>query len=91
MGAPRLTLYVAGETLRSSPAVEGLRRAAHDRLDPMAELEVVDVVEHPERAQADGVKLVPTLILGDPLSGPRAFGEILNQFEALIPALLADA
>ena len=91
MGAPRLTLYLAGDTLRGSPAVESLRRAARERLGPGAVLEVVDVLAEPERARADGVSLAPTLILGDPHAGPRAFGDLLTHVEGLVPTLQGDA
>jgi circadian clock protein KaiB len=91
MEAPRLTLYLAGEASRTSAAVESLRRAARERLGPSAELEVVDVLADPERARADGVLLVPTLILGDPGHGARAFGDLSGPVDGLLPALASDA
>ena len=87
MGAPRLTLYLAGEAARTSPAVERLRQAARERLGQAAELEVVDVLEDPDRARADGVLLVPTLVLGE----ARAFGDLDRKLEGLLPALAGDA
>jgi len=90
MEAPRLTLYLAGEAALASAAVEGLRKAARERLGPAAELEVVDVLADHERARADGVLLVPTLLLGDPGRGPRAFGDLTRKAEGLVSALAND-
>lgn len=83
MDAPKLTLYLAGDPARFAQAVEGLRRAARERLGPGARLEVVDVLAERERAQADGVHVAPTLVLGDPRHGPRAFGDLSDARNAL--------
>ena len=54
-----LRLYIAGETPNAMLAVANLRASlgasAYD-------LEVVDVLEHPERALDDGVFVTPTLV-----------------------------
>jgi len=83
MDAPKLTLYLAGDPTRFAPSIDGLRRAARERLGPAAELEVVDVLSDRERARADGVLVAPTLVLGDPRQGPRAFGELSDTRAAL--------
>jgi len=79
----KLTLYLAGDVSPFAQAVESLRRAARERFGPQAEVEVVDVLSDRERAQADGVLVAPTLILGDPRQGPRAFGDLSDARAAL--------
>jgi hypothetical protein len=83
MEAPKLTLYLAGDPARFAQAVEGLRRAARERLGPEVHLEVVDVLADRQRALADGVHVAPTLLLGDPRHGPRAFGDLSDARDAL--------
>jgi len=83
MQAPKLTLYLAGDPARFGPSVDGLRRAARERLGPEAVLEVVDILSDRERARSDGVLVAPTLVLGDPRRGPRAFGELSDSRAAL--------
>jgi len=83
MDTPKLTLYLAGDAACFTQAVAGLRRAARERLGPEVELEIVDVLAQRERAQADGVLVAPTLVLGDPRHGPRAFGDLSDPRGAL--------
>ena len=57
-----LRLYVAGELPNSVLARENLRRICEDVLHGRCRVEVVDFLESPQRALADGVLVTPTLI-----------------------------
>jgi circadian clock protein KaiB len=57
----RLRLYVNG-TARESAAVEANLRRMCDEVGLDYEVEVVDVLEHPEAAERDRVVLTPTLM-----------------------------
>ena len=56
-----LRLYVAGELPNSMQARENLRRIC-EHLHGRCHVEVVDFLESPQRALADGVLVTPTLI-----------------------------
>ena len=57
-----LRLYVAGELPNSVHARENLRRICEEHLHGRCHVEVVDFLESPQRALADGVLVTPTLI-----------------------------
>jgi circadian clock protein KaiB len=63
-----LRLYVAGESPSSRRAIANLKAICATVFDDQCEVEVLDVLEHPERALADGVLVTPTLIR---ISPPR--------------------
>lgn len=58
----RLALYVAGNSSHSQAAIANLNRAlaALDR-EP-GEVEIIDVLERPERAEAARILVTPTLL-----------------------------
>lgn len=72
----RFRLFVAGSSPRSSRAVENLRRLGDDALGGRYEMEVVDVLEHPERAEEERILATPTLIKHFPLPQRRVMGDL---------------
>ena len=71
----RLVLYVAGDTPRSRSARSTLQWLQDGVPEPM-EVEVVDVVESPERADGARVLLTPTLVREEPLPQRRVVGDL---------------
>jgi circadian clock protein KaiB len=70
-------LYVTGGTPRSQQARENLRRICDDRLSPdEVEIGVVDVLEEPERAEADRVIATPCVIRVKPDPPQRVIGDL---------------
>jgi circadian clock protein KaiB len=69
-----LRLYVSGGTAGAGSAVEAVR-AVVARL-PAAALEVIDVLEQPERAEADRVIATPTLVRAEPGPPLRLIGQL---------------
>ncbi len=67
MDKPRyeLTLFITGVTPRSMQAVANVQAFCTSELISF-ELEVVDLYEHPERAQPANVVVAPTLIRSRP-------------------------
>lgn len=57
-----LELYVAGGSLNSAQAIENLRRICEERLSGRYSLEVIDVLEDPQAAEAANILATPTLI-----------------------------
>jgi circadian clock protein KaiB len=82
----RLRLFVAGEAPNSISAVRNLRAtlAAYPSVD--ADLEVVDVLKHPELALRENVLVTPTMIKLSPPPVRRIIGN-LKDTAALLAVL----
>lgn len=61
-----LTLFITGVTPRSMRAVSNLRSFCEDQLAGMYALEIVDLYEHPQRAQPANIVVSPTLVRHEP-------------------------
>lgn len=73
----RFTLYVTGRTRRSERASVNLRALCDSRLsNGDFEIEIVDVLEHPARAETDRVIATPTVIRTAPLPRRRVIGDL---------------
>ena len=72
----RFRLFVAGSSPRSSRAVENLRRLGDDALGGRYEMEVVDVLENPERAEEERILATPTLVKDSPPPQRRVMGDL---------------
>jgi circadian clock protein KaiB len=83
-----LVLYVAGQSPHSLNALGNLRRFCETQLGGRVEidLEVVDVLRHPDRALADRVLLTPALVKRAPAPVRRVVGD-LSEGETLARAL----
>jgi circadian clock protein KaiB len=80
------TLYVAGESPRSTRALENLRGLAERALADDFRLEVVDVIEDPAAAEAQQIMATPTVIKREPAPERRVTGD-LSDLEAVGLAL----
>ena len=80
----QLRLYVSGDSARSLRAVQALETLAEwlRDADTAVEVEVIDVLAHPDRAEADRIVATPTLIKSAPGSVSKLIGELLDP-EAL--------
>lgn len=74
-----LTLYVAGGTARAERAVRDLEAllAAHGQ--GQVEVEIVDVVREPARAEAAGILATPTLVRDAPSPTRRVVGDLTDR------------
>jgi len=83
---PRLVLrlYVAGDAPNSLRAVSNAKALCDQHFASRYELEVVDVLKHPRRAQADGVVVTPTLLKLQPLPGQRLVGSLSDSVAVLL-------
>jgi circadian clock protein KaiB len=82
----RLRLYVAGHSPNSAAALGNLAALGEGRLRGAYELEVVDVLEAPEVALADGILVTPTLVKLAPLPACRIVGN-LSDVDSVMLAL----
>lgn len=80
------TLFVAGQSARSTRAMENLRGLAERVVAEDFELVVIDVVEDPAQAEAHQILATPTVIKREPAPVRRVTGD-LSDLEAVGLAL----
>lgn len=73
-----LTLYIAGRSAHSQRAVQNLSRICSELLAGQCEIQIVDVLAHPERAEQDKILATPTLIRTDPPPIRRVIGDLAD-------------
>jgi circadian clock protein KaiB len=76
MSRYRVTLYVAGDTARSQRAYASLQRICRERLGDEFEIELVDVVSAPEKAEEHRVLTTPTVVKEHPEPRRRITGDL---------------
>jgi len=72
----RLRLYVAGQSPKCLNAFVNLRRLCEEHLAGRHEIEIVDLVEQPELAEADDVLALPTLVRRAPSPSRKIIGDL---------------
>jgi circadian clock protein KaiB len=78
----KLRLYVTGSAPNSIAALANMK-AVRAALDDDHELEIVDVLERPERALADDVLVTPTLLKLAPRPPCRIVGNLSDTHQVL--------
>ena len=78
-----LRLYVSGSTLKSSLAIENIKRVCEQHLKGRYELEVVDIFQQAKLARDEQIVAVPTLIKRLPLPLRRLVGDMSNLKKVL--------
>ena len=74
-----LTLFVTGTTPRSIRAIANLRTFCEAELGGHYELEIVDLFEHPERAQPSNIVVSPTLVRSEPKPVRLLVGDLSDR------------
>ncbi|GAA3941472.1 circadian clock KaiB family protein [Litoribacillus peritrichatus] len=80
----QLTLFVAGTSGTSQRARRNLEEMFRQELADQYTLEVVDVLEQPERADKFDILVTPTLIKHMPLPLRKIVGDFGNKAEVLL-------
>jgi circadian clock protein KaiB len=80
----KLKLYVTGASPRAETAIANLRRICEDELSGEYELEIIDVLEHPEAAENDRILATPTLIKNLPPPLRRVIGDLSDKDKVLL-------
>ncbi len=78
-----LRLYVTGNTLRSTRAVDNARRLLETYAAGRFELEVIDIYLHPEAAIAAQIIAAPTLVKLRPGPLRRVIGDLSDSNKVL--------
>lgn len=79
-----LRLYVAGQTPRSLAAVANLRKICEGHLASRYRLEIIDLTLNPERARADEIVAIPTLVRRLPPPIKKVIGDLSDTGKVLI-------
>jgi circadian clock protein KaiB len=79
-----LRLYIVGGAPNSVQAVANLDAICREYLKDGHRLEVVDVLEHPGRAMADGVLVTPSLAKLSPLPAANVVGNLSDKAKVLL-------
>jgi circadian clock protein KaiB len=78
-----LRLYVAGHAPNSLMAIANTRAICDEHFASGHELEIVDMLEHPRRALADGIIVTPTLLKLSPAPVLRVVGNLSDASQVL--------
>lgn len=79
-----LRLYVAGRTPKSRMAMNNLKSICNEHLDGRCDIEVIDLLEHPQLAREDEIIAVPTLVRREPAPIARIIGDLSDTERVLI-------
>jgi circadian clock protein KaiB len=78
-----LRLYVTGKAPNSLQAIANLQAICKEHLKGSHKLEVVDILEQPGRAMADGILVSPSLKKMYPLPGTSVVGNLNDRAKVL--------
>ena len=79
----KLRLYIAGHAVNSVQALSNLWALCNEHFPAAFDLEVVDVLDDPKRAMADGVVVTPTLLKLWPTPVQRIVGGLSDASQLL--------
>jgi circadian clock protein KaiB len=84
LGKFLLKLYVTGKSPRAEVAIANLRRICEEELQGEYELEIIDVLEHPQLAEDEKILATPTLIKRLPPPLRRVIGDLSDKDKVLL-------
>jgi circadian clock protein KaiB len=79
-----LRLYVAGQTPKSLTALANLKKYCEQFLKGRYQLEVIDLLKHPQLAEGDQILAIPTLVRKVPEPIRKIIGDLSNQERVLV-------
>src|SRR5580765_5307778 len=80
----KLRLFVAGQTPKSIRAFANLKVLCEEHLNGRYQIEVIDLLEHPEMARGDQIVAIPTLVIKLPQVVRRIIGDLSNTDRVLV-------
>jgi circadian clock protein KaiB len=79
-----LRLYIVGGAPNSVQAIANLEAICQEYLKGGYKLEVVDILEHPRRAMAEGVLVTPSLAKLSPRPAANVVGNLSDKAKVLL-------
>ena len=80
----QLRLYVPGNTQKSTAAIINLKKYCEEHLSDRYELEVIDLLLHPQLASGDQILAIPTLVRKVPVPVRKIIGDLSNEEKVLV-------
>ena len=80
----RLCLYVAGQAPNSLRAIANIKAICEEHYGACHDLEIVDLLTHPQRALMEGIVVTPTLVRLSPLPVQRVIGSLSDTSQVLL-------
>lgn len=80
----KLRLYVAGQTPKSIRAFANLEVLCDQHLKGRYQIEVIDLLEHPEMARGDQIVALPTLVVKLPHPVRKIIGDLSDTDRVLV-------
>ncbi len=74
-----LKLYITGNSSKSQRAIANLLRLCREELSNQYQLEIIDVLEEPQKAEKEKILVTPTLIKQLPQPLQRIIGDLSNR------------
>jgi circadian clock protein KaiB len=85
-----LKLFITGHTPRSELAISNLQRICEERLRNHYELDIIDILEHPQLAEQEKILATPTLIRLSPPPVRRLIGDLSDTEKVIMGLNLPD-
>jgi circadian clock protein KaiB len=79
-----LRLYVAGQTPKSLAAFSNLKKICEEHMAGQYEIEVIDLLKHPQLASGDQILAIPTLVRRLPEPIKKIIGDLSNTERVLV-------
>ena len=79
----RFRLFVAGSAPNSTQAIANLAAICKEHLQDKFKLEIIDVLEYPLRALADGIIVTPSLAKMSPAPAAKVVGNLSDKASVL--------
>ena len=80
----KLRLYVAGQTPKSIRAFANLKSLCEEHLKGSYQIEVIDLLEHPQLARGDQIVAIPTLVKRLPPPVRKIIGDLADTVRVLV-------
>jgi circadian clock protein KaiB len=80
----QLRLYIAGNTPKSTAALINLKKYCEQHLQGRYELEVIDLLLHPQLAAGDQILAIPTLVRKVPVPVRKIIGDLSNEEKVIV-------
>lgn len=80
----KLILYIAGQTPKSTAAIENLRRICEEHLPGKYVVEVIDLRQQPHLAREHNIVAIPTLVRELPTPIRKIIGDLSDSEKVLV-------
>ncbi|MGB0909580.1 MAG: circadian clock protein KaiB [Nitrospirales bacterium] len=79
-----LKLYITGQTPKSQQAVQTLHEICREKFQDEYEIQIIDVLEHPQLAEDERILATPTVVKELPPPIRRVIGDLSEKEKVLL-------